>query len=82
MREPDDLTWVRRGCVGPDQWAHRATPPVARPFLAFVVDVIQVASSFGALRGQPDRWPLDALTVVLLLVAPPSHHRGTMATSH
>jgi signal transduction histidine kinase len=70
MREPDDLTWGPPWLRGREQWARQGVPPVARYVLAFVVGVIQLGGSFGAAHGQPDRRPLDALAVVLLLVAP------------
>jgi signal transduction histidine kinase len=70
MREPDDLTWGPPWLRGREQWARQGAPPVARYVLAFVVGVIQLGGSFGAAHGQPDRRPLDALAVVLLLVAP------------
>ena len=70
MREADDLPWGPPWMRGRDQWAHRGAPPAARFVLALVVALIQVGGSFGASHGQPDRRPLDALAVVLLLVAP------------
>jgi len=69
MREPDDLAWGPPWMRGPRAGAGR-THPAARYVLAFVVAVIQVGGSFGASHGQPDRRALDALAVVLLLVAP------------
>ena len=69
MREPDDLAWGPPWMRGPRAGAGR-THPAARYVLAFVVAVIQVSGSFGASHGQPDRRALDALAVVLLLVAP------------
>jgi signal transduction histidine kinase len=38
--------------------------------VALAVAFIQVAGSFGASRGQPERDPLDELAIVLLLVGP------------
>jgi signal transduction histidine kinase len=70
MCEPDDLTWGPPWLRGREQWVRQGAPPVARYVLAFVVGVIQLGGSFGAAHGQPDRRPLDALAVVLLLVAP------------
>jgi signal transduction histidine kinase len=55
---------------GRERWTHQGPPPVARYVLAFVVGVIQVGGSFGAAHGQPQRRALDALAVLLLLVAP------------
>jgi signal transduction histidine kinase len=43
---------------------------VGRYVLAFVVGVIQLGGSAGAWHAQPTRRPLDALAVLLLLVAP------------
>ena len=70
MREPDDLAWGPPWARGREQWVHQGPPPVARYVLAFVVGVIQVGGSAGASHGQPGRRSLDALAVVLLLVAP------------
>jgi signal transduction histidine kinase len=55
---------------GREQWAHQGPPPGARYLFALVVAVIQVGGSVGASHGQPQRRALDALAVVLLLVAP------------
>lgn len=69
MREPVDPgwgpPWLRaRGAGGP-----RPTP-VARHLLAVFVALVQVGGSLGASHAQPHRRSVDALAVVLLLVAP------------
>jgi signal transduction histidine kinase len=45
-------------------------PPGARYLLALFVALVQVGGSLGASHGQPQRRAIDALAVVLLLVAP------------
>jgi signal transduction histidine kinase len=45
-------------------------PPVPPFVLAAVLAVVQVGGSFGAAQNQPDREPLDAFAVLLLLAGP------------
>lgn len=69
MREPDDLAWGPPWARGRGAGAGDG-PRGARYVLALVVAVIQVGGSLGAAHGQPGRHPLDAVAVLLLLVAP------------
>jgi signal transduction histidine kinase len=58
--------WHGPGWHGPP-WGGQRPPGFALPF---VVGVIQVVGSFGAEHGQPERTPLDALAVALLVAGP------------
>jgi signal transduction histidine kinase len=71
VRDRDDLAWGPPWAGGGPPWAaHGGPPPLARYLAAGLVAVVQVAGTFGAAHGQPDRRPVDGLAVALLLVAP------------
>jgi len=71
VRDRDDLAWGPPWARGGPPWGPGGGPPhFARYLAAGVVALVQVAGSFGAAHGQPNRRPLDALAVVLLLAAP------------
>jgi signal transduction histidine kinase len=69
MTEPAAPAWGPPWAPGRHGW-DRPFPPVARYLAAVVVALVQLGGSVGATHGQPSRRPLDALAVVLLLVAP------------
>ena len=70
MREPTDLPWGPPRMRGREPWAHRGSPHAGRYVLALVVAVVQLGGSLGASHAQPARRSVDAVAVLLLLVAP------------
>lgn len=70
MTARDPLPWGPPWAGGRAHWGYAGPPPAARVLFVLVAALVQVGGTFGAAHGQPDRRPVDALGVGLLLVGP------------
>ncbi|MDU0313951.1 sensor histidine kinase [Phycicoccus sp. M110.8] len=70
MTARDSLPWGPPWARGRAHWGYAGPPPAARVLFVLVAALVQVGGTFGAAHGQPDRRPVDALGVCLLLVGP------------